>query len=71
MADGDSAGSAAAGAEQVDGPPLASPWERWWARVRMALLLVEIGAAARQNVALAAMARATIVLGDATINPGR
>jgi hypothetical protein len=50
---------------------LAPRWAGWWTYVRAALLLAEIGAVARHNVALAAVARATVVLGDAAINPGR
>ncbi len=37
----------------------------WWRRVRPGLLLVEIVAGARQNVALAGAARAIVLLGDA------
>lgn len=42
----------------------------WWKRLRPALVLVEIAAAAKQHVALAAVARATIVLCDAVVSPG-
>jgi hypothetical protein len=43
----------------------------WWKRLRPVLVLVEIAAVAKQHVALAAAARAAIVLCDATLTPGR
>ena len=66
-------------AEEIDGSGTDPPQHRrratrlapWWKRLRTVLVLVEIAAAARQNVALAAAARATIVLGDAALDPGR
>jgi hypothetical protein len=67
------------GAEEVDGSGTDPPQRgrrsvrltSWWKCLRTALVLVEIGAAAKHNVALAAVARATVVLGDAVVNPGR
>ena len=71
--------SADGSAGEVDGsgtdPPVprrrAARLASWWKGLRTVLVLVEIGAVARQNVALAAAARATIVLGDAALDPGR
>ena len=65
-------------AEEIDGSGTDPPQRRrrtdrlapCWRRIRTVLVLVEIGAVAKQNVALAATARATIVLGDAAIKPG-
>ena len=66
-------------AEEVDGSGTDPPCRRRgsdrlapsWKHLRTVLVLAEIGAAAKQNAALAAMARATIVLGDAVLDPGR
>jgi hypothetical protein len=71
--------SADESAGEIDGSGTDPPQHRrrgarlapWWKRLRTVLVLVEIGAAARPNVALAAAAWATIVLGDAVLDRGR
>jgi hypothetical protein len=66
-------------AAEVDGSGTDPPHRRpgpvrlapWWKRLRPALVLVEIGATAKQHMAVAAVARAVIVLGDAVVGLGR